>query len=126
MFSLNATEWDILKSQIVTSSWGGTRKLPSAFTEHGVTMLSSVLKSEKAVKMNIAIIRAFIALKKFAIDYSDIREQVEILKNRLGEHDIQLNQIYDSIENLLDAKIEQRKWEERSPIGFRKNNKAGK
>lgn len=126
MFSLNTDEWNILKSQIVTSSWGGTRKLPFAFTEHGVTMLSSVLKSEKAVKMNIAIIRAFIALKKFAIDYSDIKEQVEILKNRLGEHDIQLNQIYDSIENLLDAKVEEKNWENRAPIGFQKNTKTNK
>lgn len=61
MFQLSKVELTILMSQIVTSSWGGTRKLPHAFTEHGVTMLASVLRSKKAVKMNISIVRAFIA-----------------------------------------------------------------
>jgi hypothetical protein len=76
MFQLDEREWTNLKSQIVTSSlsdsistnagWGGTRKLPYAFTEHGVTMLASILRSEKAIKMNLAIVRAFIGLRQFA------------------------------------------------------------
>ncbi len=61
MFQLTEAEWNNLRSQIVTSSWGGRRHLPYAFTEHGVTMLASVLKSEAAVKINLVIVRAFIA-----------------------------------------------------------------
>lgn len=108
-----------LKSQNVISSWGGARKLPYAFTEHGVTMLASVLRSEKAVQMNIAIVRAFIALRKFAIQYSDLVEQLNGLKDKVGNHDAQLNQIYNAIENLLDEKTEQKKWSERERIGYK-------
>ena len=63
-FQLTKEQWENLRSQIVISSWGGARYLPFAFTEHGVTMLASILRSERAVKMNIAIVRAFIALRK--------------------------------------------------------------
>jgi hypothetical protein len=133
MFRLSVDEWQMvqtsaentpgnLKSQNVMSSWGGRRGLPYAFTEHGVTMLASVLKSPKARKMNIAIVRAFIALKKIALYKNDILDQLKELKDRIGEHDVQLNQIYDAIENLLDEKQEQKKWEERERIGFRKPN----
>jgi hypothetical protein len=59
MFQLNRQEWDNLKSQIATSRWGGIRKLPYAFTEHGVAMLSSVLHSPRAIAMNVEIMRAF-------------------------------------------------------------------
>lgn len=63
MFQLSNKEFDNLMSQIVISSWGGTRKLPYAFTEHGVTMLASVLRSERAIEINIQIVRVFIALR---------------------------------------------------------------
>ena len=63
MFQLTNKEFDNLMSQSVISSWGGTRKLPFAFTEHGVTMLASVLRSERAIELNIQIVRAFIALR---------------------------------------------------------------
>ncbi|HCL06536.1 MAG TPA: DNA-binding protein [Chitinophagaceae bacterium] len=125
MFRLTQEEWqEISSSQIVmidaVPKNRGGKYLPYAFTEHGVTMLASVLKSPTARKMNIAIVRAFIGLKKWAIDHSDIIEQLEGLKQRIGEHDIQLNQIYDAIENLLDQKVEQKTWENRGRIGFRK------
>ena len=103
----------------MTSSYGGVRYLPSAFTEHGVSMAAGILKSDKAVQMNIAIIRAFIALRKFAIQYADILEQLKELKDKVGNHDAQLNQIYDAIENLLDEKTEQKKWSEREKIGYK-------
>ena len=109
-----------LKSKNVISSWGGTRKLSYVFTEHGVGMAAGVLKSEKAVQMHIAIVRAFIALRKFAIQYADIIEQLKELKDKVGNHDAQLNQIYDAIENLLDEKVEERKWSERERIGYKK------
>jgi len=94
--------------------------LPYAFKEHGITMLSSVLKSERAVKMNIAIVRAFVALRKFAIQYDGLLEQLRELKDQVGNHDAQLNQIYDAIENLLNEKVEEKKWKEREKIGFKR------
>ncbi|MGN6532386.1 MAG: ORF6N domain-containing protein, partial [Ginsengibacter sp.] len=81
--------------------------LPYAFTEHGVTMLASILKSPIARKMNIAIVRAFIALRKFAIEYKDILEQLDGLKDRISGHDAQLNQIYEALENMLDKKADE-------------------
>jgi hypothetical protein len=119
MFRLTRKEWSSMRSQIVTSyiqtddnqnvnssqtvtsSQKKRRKdlLPYAFTEHGVTMLASILKSPIARKMNIAIVRAFIALRKFAIQYKDILEQLDGLKEKIGSHDAQLNQIYEALEN---------------------------
>ena len=113
-----------LISQSVISSWGGRRKLPYVFTEHGVTMLASVLKSPKARKMNITIVRAFIALKKFVDRNNNVLELVQELKEKIGEHDIQLKSIYDALENLLEEKADEKSkkvsWEERERIGFKK------
>ena len=112
-------EGDNLRLQVETSSWGGTRYLPYAFTEQGVAMLSGVLNSDKAINTNIAIMRAFIEVRKVLLQQTDIREQLREIKERLGEHDTQLNQIYDAMENLLDEKAAQRKWDERQRIGFK-------
>ena len=121
MFQMTKDEWDSLRSQIVTLKNGrGQHKkyLPYAFTEHGVTMLASVLKSPKARKMNIEIVRAFIALRKWAVNHRELISQIAELRQRLGEHDVHLNQIYDAIENLMDSKADEKKWEERDRIGF--------
>ena len=122
MFRLTAKEWKIMSSQNVMTFPARRPKsaVPYAFTEHGVTMLASVLKSTKARKMNIAIVRAFIALKKFALEHTDILEHIKDLRDRVGGHDAQLNQIYTAIENLLDEKAEQKRWEDRERIGFKK------
>ena len=125
MFRLTAEEWsEISSSQIVMMNnlpKNRTGKyLPYAFTEHGVAMLSSILKSDTARTMNIAIIRAFIALRKIALQKSDLLEILNGLKDRIDEHDLQLKSIYDSIENLLDEKIEHKGWNERERIGFKK------
>ena len=141
MFRLTAKEWKaILSSQIVmmdktdklnssqfvmsSIKHRGAKYLPYVFTEHGVTMLASILKSPKARKMNIAIVRAFIALKKFVDRNNNVLELVQELKERIGEHDVQLKSIYDAIENLLDEKAEEKmkkiSWEERERIGFKK------
>lgn len=112
-----------LTSQIVTlkAGRGQHRKfMPYAFTEQGVAMLSGVLHSDKAINMNIAIMRAFVEVRKALLMQTDIREQLKQIKERLGEHDAQLNQIYDAMENLLDEKAAQRKWEDRERIGFKK------
>lgn len=127
MFRLTSDEWlDISSSQNVMMSFPKNRTgkyLPYAFTEHGVTMLASVLKSDKARKMNITIVRAFIAMRKMVIQYGEIIDQIEALRDKIGNHDAQLNQIYDAIENMLDEKADQQKKEHRTPIGFKINNK---
>jgi ORF6N domain len=109
------------RSQIVTASGKFRKKvaLPYAFTEHGVSMLASVLRSEKAVQMSIAVVRAFIALKQYVARQDGISSQLQEIRDRLGEHDVQLNSIYEAIENLLDEKVGQRNWEDRQRIGFK-------
>ena len=135
MFRLTTKEWNSMetsenqlanRSQIVTGPQKHRSKsyLPYVFTEHGVTMLASVLKSPIARKMNIAIVRAFIALRKFAIQYKDILEQLDGLRERIGSHDAQLNHIYDALENMLDKKADEemklKAWENRKQIGFKR------
>lgn len=108
-----------LRTQIATSNRGGTRYLPYAFTEQGVAMLSGILNSDKAINMNIAIMRAFVEVRKVLLRENDLIEQMNQIKNHLGEHDAQLNQIYEAMENLLDEKAAQRKWNDRERIGFK-------
>ena len=145
MFRLTAKEWNLMRSQFVTASPQAIENessntmrsqiatasqskrnsviTPFAFTEHGVTMLASVLKSERAVQMSIAVVRAFIELKKAASQIKDLADQLEQIKLHLGTHDTQLNGIYEAIENLLDDKVEKQTWENRRRIGFNLNDK---
>lgn len=141
MFRLTVSEWELMRSQNATASEKSkmpsqnaaasqnkrnTKVTPYAFTEHGVTMLASVLKSTRAIQMNIAIVRTFIAMRKVAIKYKDISVQINALRhdleNKIGEHDAQLSSIYDALENLLDKKenekIKKEEWENRERIGF--------
>jgi hypothetical protein len=83
-------------------------------------MLSGVLNSNKAIQMNIAIMRAFVEVRRALLMQSDLKEQLKLIRDRLGEHDVQLNQIYDAMENLLDEKTAQKKWDERERIGFKR------
>lgn len=138
MFQLTKEEFDSLRFQIETSNTkdnslrpqiatskpgrGGTRYLPYAFTEQGVAMLSGILNSDKAIAMNIAIMRAFVEIRKILLLQSDMRQQLQEIKERLGGHDAQLNAIYDAMENLLDEKAAERKWNERPRIGFKTAN----
>ncbi len=132
MFQLTTAEFQVIKPQIelvemtsslrtqfATSNRGGNRYLPFAFTEQGVAMLSGVLKSDKAIMMNIAIMRAFVNIRKILLQENDMKIQLKEIRDRLGEHDVQLNQIYDALENLLDEKAAEHKWEERERIGFK-------
>ena len=77
-------------------------------------MLSGILHSERAIQMNIAIMRPFVKIRKILIRETDLQEQLHQIKDRLGEHDVQLNQIYDALENLLEEKASYRKWEDRA------------
>jgi len=114
-----------LRSQIVTSSlesWGGNRYLPFAFTEQGVAMLSGIVNSDKAIQMNIAIMRAFVELRRVLLIKSDFKLQLDQIKDRLSGHDAQLNQIYDAIENIMDESAAKNKWDNRTRIGFKKGD----
>lgn len=113
MFQLNEEEAEILKSQFVTSSWGGTRKLPFAFTEHGVTMLASVLRSDKAIEVNIQIVRAFIILRQYALGYAELNQKLE---NFMLETNLQFNDIYQALTELASQKEEGAKSRKR--IGY--------
>jgi ORF6N domain. len=83
MFQLTQGEFDNLKSQIVTSSWGGTRKLPNAFTEQGLAMLSGLLKSDVAVAANITIMRAFVAMRNYIATTSTITAELAEIRAKL-------------------------------------------
>ena len=136
MFRLTLVEWKNIRSQIVTGyrtsnslrsqnvtasqSRRNTNVTPYAFTEQGVAMLSGILNSDMAINMNIAIMRAFVEVRRVLLLQNDMKEQLKQIKERIGGHDVQLNQIYDALENLLDEKAAQRKWEDRQRIGFKK------
>jgi hypothetical protein len=136
MFRLTSAEWQSISSQIVMRYPEANpssqivmmelpknrtgKYLPYAFTEQGVAMLSGILNSDTAINMNIAIMRAFVAIRKLALSQMDLKQQLHEIKERLGEHDAQLNEIYDAMENLMDERIAQKKWEDRERIGFKK------
>ena len=145
MFRLLAKEWKEMIPQFVSASEYKTnfqdskqnrsqnstvsqtkRKtslLPLAFTERGVTMIASILKSERAIKMSIAVVRAFIEFKKAAVQYSEIIERIQLLKKHPGAHDVQLNVIFEARENLMDDKagkeLATTHWNNRKKIGFK-------
>jgi phage regulator Rha-like protein len=124
MFELTAEQYKSLRYQFGTLKRGRHIKyLPFAFTEHGVTMLASILNSEIAIEMNIAIVRAFISLRQMAIDQRDLVGKLNQLRQelylRLNDHDAQLSTIYEAIENLLDKKVDGENWNDRERIGFK-------
>jgi hypothetical protein len=90
MFRLTKEEFKNLKSQSATSSWGGRRKLPNAFTEHGVLMLSSVLNSDRAIKVNIQIMRIFTHLRKMLLTYKDVIEKLSEIERTLADHEVHI------------------------------------
>jgi len=93
--------------------------MPFAFTEQGVAMLSSVLNSDKAIEMNILIVRAFIAVRQFALQYKDLADQIQKILQTVDNQGEQLGEIYAAIETLLAEKENQKTWDERQRIGFK-------
>lgn len=118
MFQLAQNEWRNLKSQFATSSWGGTRKLPYAFTEQGVAMLSSVLNSEIAIQVNIQIIRLFTKMKQLILDNKDLWMKIEKIEQHLIKNDEEIKTVFAYLKKLL---IQENK--PRNPIGFRASDK---
>jgi len=106
MFQLTPHEASILTSQIAisSSSHGGRRHRPYAFTEQGVAMLSSVLKSDRAVQVNIAIMRAFVKLREILATHHDLAKRLGELEDRFQQHDAQIQEVFDAIRALLVPK----------------------
>jgi len=98
MFQLTAEEWENLKSQFVISSWGGIRTPPYAFTEQRVAMLSSVLNSERAVAVNIGIMRAFVKLRQMLSSNAELARKLESLEKK---YDAQFKVVFDAIRQLM-------------------------
>ena len=113
MFELTEEEFQCLRSQIVTSNRGGIRYMPFAFTEQGVAMLSSVLNNERAIEINIAIMRSFVSLRKFALTYEE-------LTKRVTEIEQQFPDIYKALNHLMDSKQQHQMQQERKKIGYTK------
>jgi hypothetical protein len=118
MFQLSNQELEVLRSQTVTSKpadgRGGRRSLPFAFTEQGVAMLSSVLRSETAVRVNVEIMRAFVRLRRAAAVSGEILKLVEDLASRVDSHDLAIEQLIESIRALTESSESRRS----RPIGF--------
>ena len=132
MFELSREEHDSLRSQIatlnlrsqiVTSNWGGSRYVPMAFTEQGVAMLSSVLRSKRAIEVNIAIVRAFVQMRKLLQDHQElakkIKELEKLTEDRFAKHDEKFRLIFEAIQQLM-----RQENEPRIPIGFKIKNEA--
>ena len=116
MFQLNKEEFENLKSQNATSRWGGRRKLPYAFTEQSVAMLSSVLNSETAISVNIQIIRVFTKMRQLLLTHKDILLQLEKIETKLTHHDDDIALIFEYLKQLLTPPQPARR-----KIGFRRN-----
>ena len=107
MFQLSAREFKNLKSQTVISSlWGGRRTAPYAFTEQGVAMLSSILRSRRAIAVNVEIMRAFVRLRKMIAEYAQLRRRIDELEQRT---DGQFEVVFDAIRALMDSEKKPRR-----------------
>ena len=106
MFQLTKEEFLNLKSQFVTSSWGGVRKMPYVFTEQGVAMLSGLLNSDIAIAVNIKIMRAFVQIRKLSVEHKDLQEQIQELKQYFlqyaKDNNTEIDRINEAINLLMD------------------------
>ena len=119
MFQLTKEEFDNLKSHFATSSWGGRRKLPYAFTEHGILMLANVLKSDRAIKMSIRIIEVFVKIREILLTHKDILLRLEKIEQTITEHDSNILIIFEYLKQLEQAKQEQLDYKNRKGLGFK-------
>lgn len=116
MFALNQKEFENLKSQNATSSWGGRRKLPNAFTEQGVAMLSSILNSDTAIEVNIRIIRVFTKMREFALTNKEILVQLARLEKEVKGNSKDIENIFTVLKELIEKNS---KPLPRNKIGFK-------
>jgi hypothetical protein len=116
MFEVTTEEFENLRCQIGTSRWGGIRYLPMAFTEQGVAMLSSILHSEIAIRINIVIMRAFVNLRRFLESNKELSRKIEELEKAVSGHDEKIQLIFTAIKELMEEKVNPVK---RNPVGFK-------
>lgn len=121
MFELNKQEADDLRSQIGTSSWGGSRYLPYVFTEYGVLQLSNVLRSERATQMSIRIIEVFVRMRQLLLAHKDIAIKLEKMERSLSENTSDIQTLFQYLKELLAEKPEPR-----VKIGFKQPTKTAK
>lgn len=115
-FRLTAEEFRNLKSQFATSSWGGRRKPPRAFTEHGAVMLSSVLRTQVAAQASVLVVRAFVRMRRHMLDHHELAGKLAELEREVGRHDKEIRAVFEAIRRLLEPK----RLKCRSKIGFRR------
>ena len=116
MFQLDETEYENLKSQIVTSSWGGTRKSPYVFTEHGILQLANVLRSERATQVSIKIIEIFVSLRELLTDRLNVKLELEQIKKKLVNHDKNIELVFSYLDELIEKREDKT---ERTKIGYK-------
>lgn len=116
MFQLTAEEYENLKSQNATSSWGGSRKLPYVFSEHGILQLANVLKSERASQVSIQIIEVFVKLRDFLLTNLNWKLELEEIKKKLVNQDQNIELVFTYLDELMHQK---QMNEERTKIGFK-------
>ena len=119
MFELTEDEYNHLRSQIVTSSWGGQRYLPFVFTELGVLQLANVLKSRRARRMSVRILEVFIKMREMLATHKEILSKIEGIVEKLDEHDEQILWIFKYLQQLEQSRQQQERIGERKRIGFR-------
>lgn len=104
MFQLTVPEFENLKSQIATSSWGGIRKLPLVFTEQGLAMLSGILNSDRAIAVNIQIMRVFTKVRNMLTDNTELRLEIEKIKKKLDNQDKNMEIVFRYLDELIEKK----------------------
>jgi phage regulator Rha-like protein len=107
MFQLKAEEYELLRFQIETSKIGrgGRRYMPYVFTEHGVTMLASVLNSDRAIQVNIAVVRAFVLLRETLETHKDLAKKLDHLERKFGDHDEKFKIVFEAIRKLMATRL---------------------
>ncbi len=118
MFQLTPIEWENMRSQIVTA-YGNKRNItarPYAFTEQGLAMLSGVLNSEKAILVNIAIMRAFVFIRQYALTHQELTDKLKELENKYNK---QFKDVYEALNYLLDKDAQEKKQQIRKKIGYK-------
>lgn len=117
MFEMTKEEFDNLRSQIGTSNWGGTRYMPMVFTEQGISMLSSVLNSDVAIKVNIQIIRTFTKMREMLLTHKDLLLKMEEMEKKVTGQDEKIGQIFNYLKQFIKDQTTPR-----VEIGFKKKN----
>lgn len=113
MFEFTEIEFTNLRTKFSSSSYGGLRYMPFAFTEQGIAMLSSVLNSEKAIEVNISIIRAFVTFRQFSLTYNELKDRIAAIESQFPD-------IYKALNYLVDKDAISKNNEERNKIGYKK------